>query len=275
MKTVTTAPVIFRCFGREENETTWHLPGFLFGYVAAGHALIRSGVQTCTVTAGSSFLIARCQEAIVTLIPDEGEEGYFHTIHMCFSETEVEDYFLHAVSPGGPAVAYSGPLRTFPGHPLLHGLALLLEDGMRRSFRAGTHFVKMKIQECISILVLLDESLYHWLADRNRPQKISLGEFMEKNFRQNVPLTQFARATGRSLSTFRRDCLRELGTTPSRWLIARRLDEARRLLREGQRPGDILVGLGFESFSHFTRRFKQRFGYLPSECNGHAEQEAP
>lgn len=126
----------------------------------------------------------------------------------------------------------------------------------------------MKIQECIYILVALNERLHNWLADCNRPQKINLSEFMEKNFRQNVPLVQFARASGRSLATFRRDCMREFGTTPTRWLIARRLDEARRLILEGQRPGEILISLGFESFSHFTRRFKQRFGYLPSECNG-------
>lgn len=266
MKTVTSVPVIFRCFGREKDETLYHLPDFLFGYVAAGHGIIRTGSQSREVSVGNSFLVARRQEASVTLFPDEGDEGYFHTINMCFSEADVEDYFLHAKLRTQASTSTGGLFRVMPDHPLLHGLALLLEDGIRQGYRAGTHMVKMKIQECIYILAALDEHLQNWLADCNRPQKINLAEFMEKNFRQNVPLLQFAKASGRSLATFRRDCLRELGTTPSRWLIARRLDEAHRLIREGQRPGEILTALGFESFSHFTRCFKQRFGFLPSEC---------
>lgn len=266
MKTITTTPVIFRNFGREKNETLYHLSGFLFGYIASGHGIIRTGSQSCEVASGNSFLIARRQEASVTLLPGEGEEGYFHTINICISEAEVEDYFLHARHSTNASVSVGGIFRILPDHPLLHGLALLLEDGIRQGFRAEAYFVKMKIQECIYILVALDECLHNWLADCNRPQKINLGEFMEKNFRQNVPLVQFARASGRSLATFRRDCVREFGTTPSRWLIARRLDESRRLIGEGQRPGEILIALGFESFSHFTRCFKQRFGYLPSEC---------
>lgn len=267
MKPITTAPVIFRSFGREKAETVYHLPDFLFGYIASGHGIIRSGTQSCEVATGNSFLIARRQKASVTFFPGEGEEGYFHIINICISEAEVEDYFLHTTHFTNVSGSSGEMFRILPDHPLLHGLALLLEDGIRQGFRAGAHFVKMKIQECIYILVALNERLQNWLADCNRPQKINLCEFMEKNFQQNVPLVQFAKACGRSLATFRRDCMRELGTTPTRWLIARRLDEARRLILEGQRPGEILIGLGFESFSHFTRRFKQRFGYLPSECN--------
>lgn len=80
----------------------------------------------------------------------------------------------------------------------------------------------------------------------------------------NIPLEQLARAAGRSLSTFRRDFVDLFGSTPSRWLMARRLEEARLLLSSGERPGDILIALGFESFSHFTRSYKLRFGVLPS-----------
>lgn len=268
MKITTATPVIFRSFGREKTETLYHLSGLLFGYVAAGHGIIRTGSHSCEITTGNSFLIARRQEASVTLFPDEGDEGYFHTVNICISEAEVEDFFLHAALSANNSIPSGEWFRILPDHPLLHGLALLLEDGIRQGFRAGSHLVKMKIQECIYILTALDECLYNWLAECNRPQKINLREFMEKNFRLNVPLVQFAKASGRSLATFRRDCIREFGTTPSRWLIARRLDEAHRLIREGQRPGEIITSLGFESFSHFTRRFKQRFGYLPSECNG-------
>lgn len=80
MKPITTTPVIFRSFGREKAGTIYHLPDFLFGYIASGHGIIQAGSQSCEVATGNSFLVARRQEASVTLFPGEGEEGYFlHT----------------------------------------------------------------------------------------------------------------------------------------------------------------------------------------------------
>lgn len=88
---------------------------------------------------------------------------------------------------------------------------------------------------------------------------------MELNYKRNVPLERFAEASGRSLSTFRRDFQQVFGVQPGKWLLVRRLDEAYNRISRGERPSDILVELGFESFSHFTRTFKERFGSLPSQ----------
>lgn len=265
MKAYSSEPIIFRCFGHLKNTTTYFLPDFLYTYIVAGSATVCVGNEVQELSTGSSFIVARRQETVVTLYPGEGSEGYFHTISIRISEAEVEDYFLHSPAHGMPVYTTNEMLRQLPDHPLLHGLSLLLEDGMRQGFRAEWIFTKMKIQECIHILVVLDEPMYHWLSVRNRPEKINLHLFMEKNFRHNISLEQLAEAAGRSLSTFRRDFLHEFGITPSRWLIIRRLDEARQLIFSGKRPGEILIELGFESFSHFTRRYKQRFGALPSE----------
>lgn len=139
MKTITATPVIFSSFGREKAETIYHLPDFLFGYVVSGHGILRVGSQSCEVATGNRFLVARWQEASVTLFPGEGEEGYFHTINICISEAEVEDYFLHATHYTNASAASGGLFRILPDHPLLHGLALLLEDGIRQGFRAGPH----------------------------------------------------------------------------------------------------------------------------------------
>lgn len=265
MKAYSSEPVIFRCFGHRENTTTYFLPDFLYTYIIAGSGTVCIENELHSFTAGNSFVIARHREAQITMIPEESEEGYFHSISIRISEGQVEDYFLHNIAPAKPSKPIEGMLQLFPDHPLLHGLSLLLEDGIRQGFRAAWSFTKMKIQECIHILVALDERMYYWFSMHNRLQKIELKTFMEKNFRYNLPLEQMAEAAGRSLSTFRRDFIQEFGTTPSRWLIARRLEEARKLILSGKRPGEILVELGFESFSHFTRCYKQKFGILPSE----------
>jgi transcriptional regulator GlxA family with amidase domain len=57
------------------------------------------------------------------------------------------------------------------------------------------------------------------------------------------------------------------GTTPMAYLRAVRLDQVRKLLAEGDDAAsviDIAMKCGFASFGHFARRYKDRFGELPS-----------
>ncbi len=258
-------PVIFRNFGHTPKTVTYSLPDFLYTYIIAGTGSVKVENENKQFVSGDSFVIARRQKASIIFLPDEGEEGYFHAINIRISEMDVDDYFFHNTAPDKKDTGLNDKIQKLSDHPLLHGLSLLLADGIRQGFRAEWRFTKMKIQECIHILVALDERMYYWFATHNHWQKISLRTFMENNFRHNIPLQQLAQATGRSLSTFRRDFIQEFNTTPSRWLIARRLEEAYFLITSGKHPGEILTDLGFESFSHFTRCFKQRFGMAPSQ----------
>ncbi|HEX7528373.1 MAG TPA: helix-turn-helix transcriptional regulator [Thermoanaerobaculia bacterium] len=50
------------------------------------------------------------------------------------------------------------------------------------------------------------------------------------------------------------------------WLMEARLSEAARLIRAGDDPvTKIAYRVGFKDPSHFTRRFKGRFGVSPNE----------
>ncbi|MEV6791061.1 AraC family transcriptional regulator [Streptomyces sp. NPDC051320] len=53
------------------------------------------------------------------------------------------------------------------------------------------------------------------------------------------------------------------GITPHQYLMARRIDRARRLLLDGQRPGEVAVATGFYDQSHLTRHFKRVVGTAP------------
>lgn len=64
-----------------------------------------------------------------------------------------------------------------------------------------------------------------------------------------VSLSEFARLTGRSLSTFKRDFRNIFDNTPERWLKDRRLDEAKLLIKVGQKPVDIYYKVGFENLA--------------------------
>ena len=72
-------------------------------------------------------------------------------------------------------------------------------------------------------------------------------------------------------TAFKRDFKAVFNSTPSRWLVKKRLQEAYFLLeKKKQKPSDIYLDLGFETLSHFSYAFKKQFGVTPTEI---AEQE--
>ncbi|WP_328536881.1 helix-turn-helix transcriptional regulator [Streptomyces sp. NBC_00344] len=53
------------------------------------------------------------------------------------------------------------------------------------------------------------------------------------------------------------------GITPHQYLMSRRVDRARGLLLDGQRPGEVALATGFYDQSHLTRHFKRVVGITP------------
>jgi AraC-like DNA-binding protein len=54
-----------------------------------------------------------------------------------------------------------------------------------------------------------------------------------------------------------------LGTSPYRYLVMRRLDRARSLIRGGASLAEAAVAAGFADQSHMTRQFKRAYGISP------------
>lgn len=96
-------------------------------------------------------------------------------------------------------------------------------------------------------------------------QKIELKDFMEKNFKNDMSMSEFAQASGRSLSTFKRDFKKFSELSPERWITARRLTAAYDLLRRRRRVTDVCFDVGFKNVSHFSAAFKRKFGITPGD----------
>jgi AraC family transcriptional regulator, exoenzyme S synthesis regulatory protein ExsA len=123
----------------------------------------------------------------------------------------------------------------------------------------------LKVREAIMILVETNPELKNALFDFNEPGKMDLAAYMNKHFQYNVSLDRFAYLTGRSLSTFHRDFRRIFNTTPGRWLLEKRHNEAYYQIRtKGQKTTDVYLEVGFEDLSHFSSSFKKAFGIAPS-----------
>lgn len=89
-------------------------------------------------------------------------------------------------------------------------------------------------------------------------------EFIEANLAEPISLQQLAELVHLSPWHFARLFRTSFGLPPHRYLLARRLERARHLLRSGDaKIMTIALECGFNDQSQFTRAFRQRYGVTP------------
>lgn len=151
---------------------------------------------------------------------------------------------------------------------LVNSFLLSLEPYYTGSGTISQTFSDVKREELLLILLQLHPELSAILFDFETPGRLDLEQFMQKHYKFNVSLERFAFLTGRSLSAFKRDFKVIFNETPNRWLVRRRLQEARFLIEEQkQRPTEIYLDVGFEDLSHFSFAFKKEFGLSPGNVS--------
>jgi AraC-like DNA-binding protein len=88
-------------------------------------------------------------------------------------------------------------------------------------------------------------------------------------FERRVTLEDLARVSCLSPNHLLRTFRQAFGQTPHQFLVERRLEEAKRLLRDRDVPvTEICMKVGFESLGSFSALFRKRFGASPSEWRG-------
>jgi AraC-like DNA-binding protein len=99
------------------------------------------------------------------------------------------------------------------------------------------------------------------------PDGATAAAFFERHLAdQPFPWPALARELGTSPRTLQRRFVAALGQAPSAVLHQLRLDRARDLLRDPERPvGDVALACGFASQAHFATTFRAAFGVSPSE----------
>ncbi|WEK10825.1 MAG: AraC family transcriptional regulator [Candidatus Pseudomonas colombiensis] len=97
-------------------------------------------------------------------------------------------------------------------------------------------------------------------------QRRQLVEFIDNQLAEPISLGQLAGLCALSEYHFARMFRASFGLPPHQYVLARRLAQARHLLRHTRLPlGEIALACGFASASHFTHRFRQAVGGTPGD----------
>lgn len=88
-------------------------------------------------------------------------------------------------------------------------------------------------------------------------------EQLHSEWRSDIHMADLEVEHGLSRYTIARQFRRYFGVSPSRYVILRRLDKAKRLIAKQRSLADAAYATGFSDQSHMTRHFLQSFGMTP------------
>ncbi len=89
--------------------------------------------------------------------------------------------------------------------------------------------------------------------------------YIEEHLAEQLSLEKLAEEARLSKYQLIRRFRAERGATPWQYLIERRIERARELLKEGVPPGEVAVETGFYDQSHLHRTFQEETGHTPKE----------
>lgn len=256
-------PITFSCYFTRYRIGEQFVPEHAIGYVVSGAFEVNDNNGPITYNAGGVYFCRRNQ--LAKFVKQPGETGEYRSVSIYFDQDTLRNFSLeYGYSAGKPL--HTPAFITLTGHTVLRNYMESLrnyEDVLKKETSGNLLAIKQK--EALILLLQAQPELKNVLFDFSEPGKIDLEAFMNRNFHFNVDLSRFAYLTGRSLSTFKRDFEKIFHTTPSRWLLQKRLQEAYYLIREKRRiASDIYLDLGFEDLSHFSFAFKKQYGVAPS-----------
>lgn len=244
-----------------------------FGYIHYVHehvlGSITSGIAehytpdgVTTYTAGTMCLFRRNQ--LMKTIKKPFGEKPFATINIFLDQETLKKYSLeHNIKADG--IHIGEPNVMIENDEFMKGYFNSLLPYFAQPEKLTPTLEYVKTIEAIELL-LRNPALKNFLFDFREPHKIDLETYMNRHFSYNIPLVQFAKLTGRSLSAFKRDFVKIFNTTPEKWLQKQRLEQAHFLItQKNKRPSEIYLEVGFETLSHFSFAFKNQYGVSPTQ----------
>ena len=258
--------ISFSCIHDESIQERFILKEHALIHLTGGILEITGPARTVRLEPGECVFLRRdCNVSLTKSCGATGEP--YKAVTMLFDRPFLLSYFRRSRPDILPldAVRSESPLRKIPARPDVTGLFQSLLPYFWSDEKPDREWADMKKIEGLRCLLKTDKNIYASLFDFTSRWKIDLKEFMEENYMLELSLSDFAHYTGRSLSSFHRDFRRIFAAPPQKWLIRRRLELARDLLRSGaDRVQDVMADCGFSNFSYFSRVYKETFGCSPS-----------
>ncbi|MBQ2209056.1 MAG: helix-turn-helix transcriptional regulator [Prevotella sp.] len=256
--------IIDQCIVTAGERGTFFLEQHLLYVVLGGSVKLTCGRQSWTVGKNEMILLRRAQSVSYEKQGSE-ETGLFESQLFAINDELLKD-FLTSQQVVIPAMTEEYGAQVSPMSERLVAYCWSLAPYFNDPSQVNPGLLRLKVMELLYNVMDCSKNILRQMLQLRQPVKTDIHRVVEENYTSPISLDELAYLSGRSLSSFKRDFQDIYGESPARWIREKRLAKAHEMLRSSSLSvADVAYSLGFENPTHFSRIFKQQYGYAPSQ----------
>lgn len=237
----------------------------MFSFLQEGKKQVHFAGTAVAVNKDQSLLLKKGNWLWTELLDTE-------TIYYCklffFSEKKLQE-FLEKYSQDNPTVTDEIPYFIIRNDSYITSYLNSLSTISEAPKVFMENLLSVKFEELMLYLLQkygknFEIYLHSLIVNETSPFK----KIVESKIHSNLKLEEIAFLCNMSLSTFKRNFIKEYTVSPGKWLQDKRLLKAKETLEQGNlKPSDIYLDFGYNNLSNFSIAFKNKFGFSPRETS--------
>ena len=256
--------IIDQCIVTAGERGTFFLEQHLLYVVLGGSVKLTCGRQTWTVGKNEMILLRRAQSVSYEKQGSE-ETGLFESQLFAINDELLKD-FLTSQQVQIPQMTEELGAQVSPMSDRLVAYCWSLSPYFNDPSQVNPGLLRLKVMELLYNVMDCSKNIFRQMLQLRQPVKTDIHRVVEENYTSPISLDELAYLSGRSLSSFKREFQDIYVESPTRWIREKRLSKAQQMLRSSSLSvADVAYSLGFENPTHFSRIFKQQYGYAPSQ----------
>ena len=256
--------IIDQCIVTAGERGTFFLEQHLLYVVLGGSVRLTCGRQSWTVRKNEMILLRRAQSVSYEKQGSE-ETGLFESQLFAINDELLKD-FLTSQQVQIPQMTEELGTQVSPMSDRLVAYCWSLSPYFNDPSQVNPGLLRLKVMELLYNVMDCSKNIFRQMLQLRQSVKTDIHRVVEENYTSPISLDELAYLSGRSLSSFKREFQDIYGESPARWIRERRLSKAQQMLRSSSLSvADVAYSLGFENPTHFSRIFKQQYGYAPSQ----------
>jgi AraC family transcriptional regulator, exoenzyme S synthesis regulatory protein ExsA len=256
--------VIESCTHTVNNRGTMFLEEHMLLYVKQGRNVLKDGKTEFVVNKGEMVFLKKATMVDYDKTGDSHQDDLYISL-MFFLKDEFLQEFIKMTDLKSYAHGEKVRVMVKPVKERLMRFFESVEPYFNEPENIDGGLIKIKMLELLFDIASTDKNLFSQLLQMKNPVRADITEVMETNFAKPVSLSELAYLSGRSLASFKRDFQAIYNVSPSEWIRKKRLEKAKEVLETTTMSvTDVCYALGFENAAHFSRIFKDYFGFTPS-----------
>jgi AraC-like DNA-binding protein len=255
--------VIDQCIVTAGERGTFFLEQHLLYVVLGGSVTLTCGKQQWRVSKNEMILLRKAH-SVDYVKEGDPNTGLFESQLFAINDSLLSD-FLTSQHVEVPQMTEEVGVRVAKMSERLVAYCWSLAPYFDDSTPPEEGLLRLKVMELLYNVKESSRNIFMQMLQLHNPVKTDVRRVVEENYTSPISLEQLAYLSGRSLSSFKRDFQEIYNMPPARWIREHRLEQARQMLNStSMGVADVCYALGFENPTHFSRIFKQHYGYAPS-----------